>query len=93
MSPLAGLWIVGLVLLGIALARSGVVPRAAALTLAVSGAAFAVLEGPFVPVLGPLSTLALTVGYVWVGAALWTGATGQVADTAHRHSPVPAGRG
>lgn len=93
LSFLAGLWVIGLVLLGIALARSGVVPRAAALTLAVSAAAFAVLEGPFVPVLGPLSTLALTVGHVWVGAALWVGATGRTADPSRARSPVPIGRG
>ena len=92
LSPLAGLWIVGLVLLGIALARSGAVPRAAALTLAVSAAAFALLEGPFVPVLGPLSTVALAVGHVWVGAALWTGTAGRVADPSHNRSPVPARR-
>ena len=93
LSTLAGLWLIGLVMVGLALSRSGVVPRAAALTLAVSAAAFAVLEGPFVPVLGPLSTLALAVGHVWVGAALWTGATGHVADASHRRRPVPAGHG
>lgn len=74
LSALAGLWLVGMGLLGIALARSGVVPPAAGWTLAVSAAAFALLEGPFVPVLGPVSTLAFAVGHVWVGTALWTGA-------------------
>ena len=93
LSALAGLWIVGLVILGIALARSGVVPRAAGLTLAFSAAAFAVFLGPFVPVLGPLSTLAWAVGHVWVGAALWTGTTGRVAAASHRRSPVPSGHG
>ena len=93
LSALMGLWIVGLVILGIALARSGVVPRAPALTLAVSAAAFALLEVPFVPVLGPLSTLAWGVGHVWVGAALWTGTTGHVAAASRRRSPVPTGPG
>jgi len=72
---LALLWLVGLFLLGLALWRSGVVPRAAAATLAISAVAFTVFAGPFVPVLGPLSILAFAAGYVWVGAAMWTGAT------------------
>lgn len=72
---LALLWLVGLFLLGLALWRSGVVPRPAAATLIASTLAFIVFAGPFVPVLGPASTLAFAAGYVWVGAALWTGAT------------------
>jgi hypothetical protein len=93
---LAGLWIIGFGVLGLALYRARAVPRAAALTLAVSSAAFAVLEGPFVPVLGPLATLAFAVGYAWVGAALWTGRSGQEAAAARRprrHTPVTTGRG
>jgi hypothetical protein len=73
---LALLWLVGLFLLGLALWRSGVVPRGAALTLAASAVAWVLFAGPFVPVLGPLSTLALAAGYLGVGAALFTGATG-----------------
>ena len=91
LGALAGLWLIGLVMVGFALARSGAVPRPAAWTLAISAAAFALLEGPFVPVLGPLSTLALAVGHVWVGVALWTGRTGRV-DTGPR-TPVPTGHG
>jgi hypothetical protein len=93
LGALAGLWGVGLVMLGVALARAGVVPRAAGLTLAVSAAAFAALEGPFVPVLGPLSTLALTVGHVWVGAALWFGPGRAGAGVPGRRvrTPVPTG--
>jgi hypothetical protein len=53
-------------------------PREAAATLAASALAFTLFAGPFVPVLGPLSTLAFAAGYVWVSAALWTGATGRV---------------
>lgn len=75
---LALLWLVGFFLLGLALWRSSVVPRGAAATLAASAVAFTLFAGPFVPVLGPLSTLAFAAGYVWVGEALWTGATGRV---------------
>ena len=96
LGALAGLWLIGLVMVGFALARSGGVPRAAAWTLAVTAAAFALLEGPFVPVLGPLSTLAFAAAHAWVGAALWTGATGRAESSARGrgpHPPVPAGRG
>ena len=72
---LALLWLVGLFLLGLALLRSGIVPRPAAATLIGSTLAFIVFAGPFVPVLGPVSTLAFAAAYVSVGAALWTGAT------------------
>jgi hypothetical protein len=34
------------------------------------------LGGLLIPVLAPLSTLALAAGYAWVGVALTTGATG-----------------
>jgi hypothetical protein len=96
LSTLAGLWLIGLVVVGFALARSGIVPRPAAWTLAVTAAAFALLEGPFVPVLGPLSTLAFAVGHGWVGAALWSGHTGRVAARTpgrRPRSPVPTGHG
>jgi len=71
---MALLWLVGLVLLGVALWRSGVLPAGAGLTLAVAAVAFSVFGGLLIPVLAPLSTLALAVGYAWVGLALWTGA-------------------
>lgn len=74
---LASLWLVGLFLLGLALTRSGVVPSGAGLTLAGGAVAFTVFGGLLVPVLAPLATVALAGGYVWVGTALWTGATGQ----------------
>jgi hypothetical protein len=86
---LAGLWVIGFVLLALALWRARVVPRAAAGTLAGSAVAFALLEGPFVPVVGPMSTLAFASGYAWVGVALWTGAAGWVeANSAGRLSPA-----
>ena len=72
---LALLWLIGLCLLGLALWRSHLIPRSAALTLAISAVAFIVFAGPFVFLLGPLSTLAFATGYVLVGVALWTGAT------------------
>jgi hypothetical protein len=52
-----------------------------------------------VPVLDVLATVAFSIGYVWVGAALWRGATGQTerdADPAAAPTPntaVPAARG
>jgi hypothetical protein len=59
--------------------------------LAASALAFTLFAGPFVPVLGPLSTLAFAAGYVWVGAALWTGATGRVgtAQSGRRRLHLP----
>jgi hypothetical protein len=86
---MALLWLVGLVLLGVALWRSGVVPAGAGLTLAVAAVAFSIFGGLLIPVLAPLSTLALAVGYAWVGLSLWTGATG--ADAAPRRSRVLSG--
>ena len=82
---MALLWLVGLVLLGVALWRSGVVPAGAALTLAVGAVAFSVFGGLLIPVLAPLSTLALAVGYAWVGLALWTGAPGSAARSRRPH--------
>ncbi len=89
-ASLAGLWVVGLALFGLALWRSAVVPAGAALTLTVSAVAFALLAGPFVPVLGPLSTLAFAGGYVWVGSVLLRGATGRDARPGSR-APLVVG--
>jgi hypothetical protein len=88
---LAALWFVGICLLGVALWLARVVPRAAALTLAVSAVAFAAFAGPFVPVLDVLATIGFAAGYAWVGVALVTGANGQVERDAHAASP-PSGR-
>jgi hypothetical protein len=59
--------------------------------LAASALAFTLFAGPFVPVLGPLSTLAFAAGYVWVSAVLWTGATGRVgtAQSGRRRVHLP----
>ncbi len=81
---LALLWLVGLVLLGFALWRSRALPAPAALTLAVGSVAFSVFGGLLIPVLAPLSTLALAAGYCWVGWALWTGTAGHASVSAAR---------
>jgi hypothetical protein len=88
---MALLWLVGLVLLGFALWRSGIGPAGAGLTLAVAAVAFSVFGGLLLPVLAPLSTLALAVGYAWVGVALWTGAMGPTTGGWSRRRPVVAG--
>jgi hypothetical protein len=76
---MALLWLVGLVLLGLSLWRSGVVPAGAALTLVGGAVATTVFAGLLVPVLAPLSLLALAAGHAWIGAALCAGARGHVA--------------
>lgn len=90
---LALLWILGLILLGLAGWRSGVLPPAAGLTLAGAAAAFMVFGALLIPVLSPLSVLALAVGYAWVGAALWTGATGPAEVPETQRPPSAAGVG
>jgi hypothetical protein len=88
---LALLWLVGLVLVGFALWRSGSMPAGAALTLAVGAVTFSVFGGLLIPVLAPLSTLALAVGYAWIGLALWTGATGRTLTAVSRRPRLAAG--
>jgi hypothetical protein len=89
---IAGLWFVGLAMLAIALARARVVPRAVAVTFTASAAAFALLAGPFVPVLDVLATVVFAASYAWLGVALWAHARG-TAEPAERPPPVPTGRG
>jgi hypothetical protein len=69
---LAGLWVIGLAVLSVALARAGVVAWAVAVTFTASMVAFALLAGPFVPVLDVLATLAFAGSYTWLGVALWS---------------------
>lgn len=64
-------WPLGLAMLGIAAARAGVFHRAPGVLLAVSGPAFLALEGPFVPVAGPLSAVVFGVAQVWWGWLMW----------------------
>lgn len=70
-------WLVGLVLLALASWRARSVPAPAALTLATAAAVWPVFGGLLIPVLSPLSTVAVAVGYAAVGAALWSGRTGR----------------
>ena len=67
---LAGLWFLGLVLVGLAVERARVLPRRTGLLLAVATAAFAALEGPFVPVAGKLAVLLFAAAHVRLGLAL-----------------------
>jgi hypothetical protein len=84
-SAMALLWLVGLVLLGLALLRSGTVPRLAGLALAVTAMAWLVFAGPFVAVLGPLSTVAFAASHVLIGASLWSGANAATGLSGLRH--------
>jgi hypothetical protein len=54
------------VLLGLALCRSQVVSARPAITLAGAALGFAAFEGPFVPVLRALSTMAAEGAHAWV---------------------------
>jgi hypothetical protein len=64
-------WPLGLALLGAAGARARVSPPAAGILLAVSGPAYLALAGPFVPVLGVLSGVALGAAQVSWGWMMW----------------------
>ena len=67
---LALLWFVGLALVGVATERAGVLTRGAGWALAAGAVAFAAFEGPFVPVLGPLSVVAFAAAQAWFGVSL-----------------------
>jgi hypothetical protein len=67
-------WPLGLSLLGLAAARSGVLNRTAGILLAVSGPLFLGLAGPFVPVAGALATVTFGGGQIWCGLLLWRAA-------------------
>jgi hypothetical protein len=72
--------ILGLVLLGLAVARAGVLPRGAGLLVAIGGALQ--LPSPFaIETTGPLfvmftvsGSVILATGLIWIGWALWRGA-------------------
>lgn len=64
-------WPLGLALLGAAGARARVFPPAPGILLAVSGPAYLALAGPFVPVLGVLSGVALGTAQVSWGWMMW----------------------
>jgi hypothetical protein len=67
---LALLWFVGLALVGVASERAGVLPRGPGWALAAGAVAFAAFEGPFVPVLGPLSVILFAAAQAWFGLSL-----------------------
>ena len=67
---LAGLWFIGLVLIGIAIERARLLPRGTGMLLAVATVLFAVLEGPFLPVAGEIAVVLFAAAHVWVGVTL-----------------------
>jgi hypothetical protein len=77
---LAGMWFLGLVLVGLAVERARVLPRGTGVLLAVATVLFAALEGPFLPVAGELAVLLFSAAQVRLGWALLT----------RSRAPVPA---
>jgi hypothetical protein len=66
----AGLWFLGLVLIGVAVERARVLPRFAGMLLAVATVLFGALEGPFLPVAGDLAVVGFSAAQIWLGALL-----------------------
>jgi hypothetical protein len=58
----AVLWFLGEAVVGVAVARAGVLPRLPALLLVAGALGFATFEGPFVPVLGQLAVVLFAHG-------------------------------
>ena len=84
---LAGLWFVGLVLLGVAVERARVLPRGTGMLLAVATVLFGALEGPFLPVAGDLAVVVFSASQIWLGVLLVRG--GQSGGVAGR-PPTPS---
>jgi hypothetical protein len=82
----AGLWFLGLVLVGFAVERARVLPRGTGLALAVAAVLFAALEGPFVPVAGDLAVVVLSAAHIWLGAALLRAAQPSAGATSESRS-------
>jgi hypothetical protein len=72
---LALLWFVGLALVGVATERAEVLTRGTGWALAAGALAFAAFEGPFIPVLGPLSVLVFAGAQAWFGLSLTSSRT------------------
>lgn len=70
---LALLWFVGLACVGVATERADVLGRGPGWLLAVGAVSFAAFEGPFVPLLGPLSVVLFAVAQAWFGIAVAAG--------------------
>ncbi len=70
---LALLWLLGSVLLGIAVGQAGVLPRGRGALFATGAFPFAAFAGPFVPVLEIVGIVLLAVAHAWLGAALVVG--------------------
>lgn len=75
-------WPLGLSLLGLAAARSDVRSTSPGYLLAVSGPLFLALAGPFLPIVGVLSTMVFGIAQVWWGLLLWQAAPISAADLA-----------
>lgn len=86
-SSLGGGYLVALVALGVVLARRGVWASAGR-AVAVSTVAFMVGAGFFVPVLGPLSAVALAGAAGWLGLLLWRAADDRTTSAARLSVPV-----
>jgi hypothetical protein len=71
---LAGLWFLGLVLVGVAVERAGVLPRGVGMLLAVGTVLFGALEGPFLAIAGKIAVVIFSAAQVWLGLALLAGA-------------------
>jgi hypothetical protein len=67
---LAGLWFVGLVLVGVAIERAGVLRRGTGMLLAVGTVLFGALEGPFLPVAGEVAVVLFSAAQIRLGWAL-----------------------
>lgn len=76
-ASLGGGFLVGLAMLGWALARMRIWPSAGR-ALAITTVAFSVFAGAFVPVAGPVSTIAIAAAAAWVGLLLWRSALPEV---------------
>jgi hypothetical protein len=67
---LAGLWFIGLTLVGLAVERARVLPRGTGILLAVGTVLFAALEGPFLPVAGKVAVVIFAAAHIRLGLAL-----------------------
>ena len=83
------LFSLGFILLGIAIARAGVFPRAAGVLLAVSAPVWA-FAGPLLPEwVFTVGSVLFAIGLVWLGSTLWAGvAEQQVAGAVRGTGPA-----